>query len=236
MAPGVQWPTGERAQAVVSGFKDMRGIDGVIGAIDGTHISISAPKKEPADYINRKGFHSLNFQAVCDHTTCFTDIFAGYPGKVHDARVFKNSPLFESVSGHGGPFPFPDNTFIIGDGAYPLSPRVLTPFRDTGRLTVEQQKYNKLHSSTRMVIERSFGLVKGRFRRLKHMDMKNTECIIKFVVGACVLHNMCVREGEACMEVDVVDDDVVVDADGREMEEEVTGVCRRLQIMQGMNV
>jgi hypothetical protein len=199
--------------------------------VDGTHIAISAPTKDSADYINRKGFHSINVQAMCDHTTCFTDIFGGYPGKVHDARVFKNSPLFDSIGGQDGRFP--DNSYLLGDGAYPLSPRLMTPFRDTGRLINVQLRYNKTHSSSRMVIERSFGLVKGRFRRLRHLEMSNNEQIIKFVISAMVLHNMCVREGEECMGVDVVDADVA-GVDVHEQDEEVSGVDRRLQIMQNM--
>jgi len=36
----------------------------VIGAIDGTHIKIAAPKLDPDAYINRKGYHSIQLQ-VC---------------------------------------------------------------------------------------------------------------------------------------------------------------------------
>ena len=34
----------------------------IIGVIDGTHIRIRAPTKNPIAYINRKKFHSLNTQ------------------------------------------------------------------------------------------------------------------------------------------------------------------------------
>lgn len=34
----------------------------VIGAIDGTHIEIAAPKLHPDAYINRKGYHSIQLQ------------------------------------------------------------------------------------------------------------------------------------------------------------------------------
>jgi hypothetical protein len=229
----IQWPTGERAKTVMDGFQAMRGLEGVIGAVDGTHIPISAPHHEHADYINRKGFHSLNFQAVCDHTLCFTDVFAGYPGKVHDARVYRNSPLYESVTGEGGQLTFPDNSYILGDGAYPIHPRLLTPFRDTGRLTAEQSRYNKYHSSTRMVIERAFGLVKARFRRLRKLEMGSNDTIIKFVIAAFVLHNMCVREGEPWMDAEMEENDAI-GVDAGEVEEEVSGVCRRVQVMQSL--
>ena len=67
----------------------MRGMPSVIGAIDGSHIPIKAPVLCPENYINRKGFHSVILQAVCDHRMLFTDCYAGWPGSVHDARVFK---------------------------------------------------------------------------------------------------------------------------------------------------
>ncbi len=64
------------------------------GAIDGTHIGILAPADDPADYYNRKGFHSLILQGVVDHKLKFWDINMGWPGKVHDARVLANSSLY----------------------------------------------------------------------------------------------------------------------------------------------
>jgi hypothetical protein len=38
-------------------------ISGVIGAIDGSHITIKSPKNNSAAYINRKGQHSIVLQA-----------------------------------------------------------------------------------------------------------------------------------------------------------------------------
>ena len=48
---------------------------------------------------------------------------------------------------------------------------MITPFKDHGNLTPQQLRFNFIHSSTRMVIERAFSLLKGRFRRLKYLDM-----------------------------------------------------------------
>ena len=77
----------------MTGFESMKGIKNVIGAIDGTHIPISGRALCNENYINRKGFPSLILQGVCDHNMRFTDCYIGWPGSVHDARVFDNSDL-----------------------------------------------------------------------------------------------------------------------------------------------
>ena len=59
---------------------------------------------------------------------------------------------------------------ILVDAAYPRRKWLLTPLRDNGHLSPQQWKYNCYHSSNRMVIERSFALLKSRFRRLHMID------------------------------------------------------------------
>ena len=66
----------------------MKGLDEVIGAIDGCHIGIKGQQFCNENYINRKGFPSLLLQAVCDHQYVFTSCYAGWPGSSHDAHVF----------------------------------------------------------------------------------------------------------------------------------------------------
>ena len=49
------------------------------------------------EYSNRKRFHSVNLQAVTDPDLLIIDAFCGYPGRVHSARVLRNSPLYQTV-------------------------------------------------------------------------------------------------------------------------------------------
>ena len=70
-------------------FEETRGFPGLMGAIDG-----KAPRKNPEQYINRKGYHSI------DTTMRFRDVFCGFPGSVHDARLFRNSPFFMDAEEH----------------------------------------------------------------------------------------------------------------------------------------
>uniref|UniRef100_A0A3B3R9K2 DDE Tnp4 domain-containing protein n=1 Tax=Paramormyrops kingsleyae TaxID=1676925 RepID=A0A3B3R9K2_9TELE len=52
--------------AVWDGIIPMSGFPNVIGAIDCTHIAIKAPSENEFAYVNRKHFHSINVQIICD--------------------------------------------------------------------------------------------------------------------------------------------------------------------------
>ena len=66
-----------------------------VGAIDGTHIPIRAPMESHVEYVNRKGYHSILMQAVVDSTYLYRDVVIGWPGSVHDARIFSNTEIFK---------------------------------------------------------------------------------------------------------------------------------------------
>ena len=50
-----------------------------------------------------------------------------------------------------------------------------------------------------MVIERTFGALKGRFRRLKYVDIQDIEKIVKVVISCCVLHEYCLQHDDDCL-------------------------------------
>jgi len=85
----VKWPAQLDIVQTSDAFLSKSGISGIIGAIDGTHIPISAPFENHEYYVNRKGFHSILMQAVCNNDMLFTDVYVGWLGSVHDARVFQ---------------------------------------------------------------------------------------------------------------------------------------------------
>jgi hypothetical protein len=174
----------------------------VLGAIDGTHIRIVAPHEHPQAYVNRKKFHSIILQGLCARNLQFLHVVAGWPGSVHDARVLRNSDIWNICPNWCGP----DN-HIIGDGAYPLQTWLLKPFRNNGHLTRTQRRYNFHLSSARAAIERAFGLLKGRFRRLLLLDTKSIKTAVDTIMVCCIFHNIC-----------IINDDILDQyiADGRE--------------------
>ncbi|WAR29809.1 HARB1-like protein [Mya arenaria] len=69
----VKFPTGLEIESVKRKFYSVavfdkicifsiQGLPNVVGAVDGTHVKIQAPPDNEADYVNRKGYHSLNVQ------------------------------------------------------------------------------------------------------------------------------------------------------------------------------
>lgn len=67
-----------------------------VGALDCTHVRIEKPGGAFGDeFINRKGFASINVQATCNADFEFTSVDCSWPGSVHDNRVFKNSDIYQ---------------------------------------------------------------------------------------------------------------------------------------------
>ena len=131
------------------------------------------------DYYNRKGFYLVNVQAVVDRNLLFTDLYIGWPGSVHDARVLVNSALYSRCSSKEwlkgdtvcvGNSQLP--TFLIGDS---LLPWLLKPFSMSPTLSRSQKTYNYRLCRGRVVVELAFGRLKARWRRLlKRNDMLMT--------------------------------------------------------------
>ena len=61
------------------------------GAIDGSDIPVRAPAMNRTDYYNRKGWYSIIVQIVVDHNYLLRNVYSGWPGNMHDARVLANS-------------------------------------------------------------------------------------------------------------------------------------------------
>ena len=96
---------------------------------------------------------------------------------------------------------------ILGDSAYPLQSWLMVPFQKA-ELTDEEQQFNKLHTSSRIIIENAFGLLKGWFRVLLKQVELETSNVDQVILTCCSLHNYCIKEKEEYPE------DWLVDSEG----------------------
>ncbi|KAK7922333.1 hypothetical protein WMY93_009235 [Mugilogobius chulae] len=163
----------------------------VLGAIDCTHVQIRAPSDNALIYINRKGTYSINVQVICDAMCRITHVFANYPGSTHDSFILANSAI-PAVFQRDPPL----DGWLLGDNGFALRTWLMTPFIAPG--TRGELAYNRKHTQARCVIERTFGLLKMRFRCLdKSGGILNytPQKVAAFFVACCVLHNIAIRHG-----------------------------------------
>ncbi|XP_061599578.1 uncharacterized protein LOC133462376 [Cololabis saira] len=199
----IRFPDERRLRQIAAYNESRWGMPHCVGAIDGSHIPIIAPKDYHNDYFNRKGWHSIILQGVVDGKGLFWNVFAGPAGSTHDARVLRLSNLWELASRENL---FPANFrniggtnvgyYILGDSAYPLQKWLMKPFHDTGRLTVDQKTFNYKFSRARVVVENAFGRLKGRWRCLLKRNDSDIKLVKAMVLACCALHNLCEGHGE----------------------------------------
>lgn len=105
-------------------------------------------------------------QGIVDAELKFIDVFAGWPGRSHDARIYRCSKIGQLILNNPLSL-FPKSCHILGDGAYPLTEGLLTPYKDNGHLSLKEKNFNHKLSSSRVLIEQAFGKLICRFRKLK---------------------------------------------------------------------
>jgi len=164
----IKFPTSNRLSKE---FKTKCSVPQCFGAIDGCHIPISVPNLMHTNYYNRKGWYSMLIQGVTDANYRFLDVCVGWPGSVHDARMFAQSTLYDNIEHN---HILPNNTvtvsgvwiplYLIGDSAYPVKLWLMKPFAvcTQHRLDSDQRNYNYRMCRARITVEIVFGRLKGR--------------------------------------------------------------------------
>lgn len=152
-----------------------------IGVVDCTHIKILKPAVHGDEYINRKGYSSLNVQATCDAREVFTSVDVSWPGSVHDSRIWKNSDARTSLRQF-------NDAVLLGDDGYGIEPWLMTPYRNP--VEPMQRAYNRLFKRERVIIERCFGQLKRRFPILQYTCRVLSQKIPSIIICCFVLHNV----------------------------------------------
>lgn len=95
----IVWLNKGDVQTIIQYFKRTKGFLDVMGLspvpISKLHLD---PQNHPEQYINRKGFYSLQVQCIWDLNLFSIHAYVGWPRSVHDTSLLKNSDLW-----HNGP-------------------------------------------------------------------------------------------------------------------------------------
>ena len=157
----------------------------MLGAIDCSHIGIEKPGLYGDEYVNRKGYVSvqLNVQFVCNPDYIIHSVNANWPGSVHDSRIWKTSNLYQSIQK-----PLYKDAVLLGDGGYANTPFLLTPFKHANNDI--ERKFNHVHCRARVTIEQCFGQLKRRFPILHYGIRLKLESAPRVIIACAVLHNI----------------------------------------------
>ena len=216
----IAWPVGRRLTRITAAFQAKQGLPNCMGAIDGSHVYIASPSNTivAADHRNRNKSFSILLQGVVDSKCYFTSINTGPPGSLHDSAHFKSSELFrkveEGVMGgfHDDPttwpsgLPFPP--YIVADRGYPLLSWCITPFKMGplgAPLSTEEAWFNRKHSSTRMSVERGFGILKARFKEIGTKSSLKLDFLPTVVHCCVVLHNILLASKDRTLDQILID-------------------------------
>ena len=71
----------------IKGFNNKRKLPNVVGAIDGSHVPIKAPKINHEEYFNGKHFYSSLVQGIVDASGLYLSVATGFPGSLRDAQM-----------------------------------------------------------------------------------------------------------------------------------------------------
>ena len=171
-----------------------------IGALDGKHVTITAPKRTGSLYFNYKGTFSIVLMALVDSNYKFLYIDVGGYGRNSDGGIFSGCSLGKALNSESlnipnpkvlpetpelGPVPY----CFVADEAFPLQTNIMRPF--PGRnVDEEQETFNYRLSRARRVVENAFGILSNRWRIFHTKIKTKPEVTVKIVKACCILHNM----------------------------------------------
>lgn len=235
MRDWVCWPDAEERRKLGTDSE----LKGCLGYVDGTDIPLAeAPSENKEVYWSRKKKYCLQAQIICDKNKKIRSIYTGFPGSVHDAKVFQASEIGRTPERF-----FSEGEFIIGDSAYPLTVNTIVPFkRRIGLLDAQKRQFNAFISSMRVAIEHVNGILKGRFQSLLSLRVRvNQEQghrqACRWVQACIVLYNMLheVDEWTSTLEPELLTHSDSEDGAEEGLEDneiEVTAVYKRNVLME----
>ncbi|XP_056841659.1 uncharacterized protein LOC108858243 [Raphanus sativus] len=152
--------------------------------MDGVHVCVKVKPELQGMYWNRHDRTSFNIMAICDLNMLFTYVWNGAPGSCHNTSVI--------TMAHDGDSEFPlppGDKYYVVDSGYPHKQGFLASYRSSRNEVIryhmshfnngpppknKKELFNRCHASLRSVIERTFGVLKKKWRILSEFPRYDT--------------------------------------------------------------
>ena len=141
-------------------------LKGVIGSLDGWLVKIRCPMKrdnieDTSSFYCRKGFHSINVQAIVSQKKKVLWRSIRCRGAEHDSNAFKKTDLYKKLLSIGQRL-YDKGLYIVGDSAYSIRSFILVPYENATPQSPEDG-FNYHHSCCRIWVECTFGEIDMRW-------------------------------------------------------------------------
>eukprot|EP00979_Chaetoceros_neogracilis_P011635 scaffold2927_cov268-Chaetoceros_neogracile.AAC.40 len=118
----VFWPEADERKEIAKRIEKKYLFPNCVGFPDGTLLPLEVkPNLSGEDYFSRKSCYAVNALITCDDRCRIRDVVIGWPGSVHDNRVWKTSALYAKRESCFSP-----KEYLLGDSAFGAS-RVMVP-------------------------------------------------------------------------------------------------------------
>jgi hypothetical protein len=197
----VKWPqTVEEAKRVLASYEH-GGLPGCVGSMDGTDVPLLSPKESiKVLTIGKGGYPTVSFNVVSTPSTRICSVTDAYVGGMNDKSKVKMHDevlnLHQGLTFRGlvwqmraehGIVIERRGAYVICDGGYLRWNCTMFPVKYDAQLA----EWSCWLESVRKDVERTFGILKQRFRMLKHgLAVQSLEGSAEIFKTCCALHNM----------------------------------------------
>lgn len=193
----VFWPEADERKEISLRIKSQYKFPNCVGIIDGTLFPLELkPKKNGEDYFCRKSCYAVHALITCDDTARIRDIVIGWPGSVHDNRVWTTSLLYNNRDTNFG-----TKEYLLGDSAFQESDNMVPAFKKPrgAAFLRSREFFNTQLAKPRVRSEHTIGILKGRFQYLKRIRVliskkRDMIKIVDYVNCASILHNWLIHD------------------------------------------
>jgi hypothetical protein len=193
----ITWPDEAERRSISQRIQVQYTFPNCVGMVDGTLLPLEQkPQTNGEDYYTRKGGYALNALITCDDVARIRDVVVGWPGSVHDNRVWSNTAIHQDPAAH-----FDQKQYLLGDSAFQASSVMIPAFKKPPKAALDPHKsyFNTKLAKPRVKTEHSIGLIKARFQYFKCIraqlkTRENMQVIIRYFICTCILHNLLIAE------------------------------------------
>ena len=191
-------PTKDKWKNISEQFARKYQFPNCLGAIDGKHIQIRAPKNSGSLFFNYKKTFSIVLLAAVDANCKFVVVDVGAYGRSSDGRILAQSqfgaelltgqldlPEDQILPGQSQPVP----PVFVADEAFPLKCNLLRPFPGSSLDNQARRVFNYRLSRARHTVEMAFGIMVSRFKVLYSRMNLSPDRADRIVKACTVLHN-----------------------------------------------